>query len=98
LAAALNLRWTRIAVEDLQSAWDFAATKNEVAAHQLVEHISTAVEQLQRHPTLGRPGRVPGTRELVVVGTPYVVSYRVVHGEIQVLAVLHGARKWPENF
>jgi toxin ParE1/3/4 len=98
LAAALNLRWTPIAAEDLQSAWEYVAIENEAAAHQLVEHIATAVEQLQQHPTLGRPGRVPGTRELVVVGTPYVVSYREIQREIQVLAVLHGARKWPENF
>jgi toxin ParE1/3/4 len=38
---------------------------------------------------------VPRTRELVVARTPFVVSYRIAGREIQVLAVLHGARAWP---
>ncbi|MDQ7827232.1 MAG: type II toxin-antitoxin system RelE/ParE family toxin [Candidatus Eremiobacteraeota bacterium] len=47
---------------------------------------------------MGRPGRVPGTRELVVPGTKYIVAYRVRHRSLQILRVLHGARKWPEEF
>jgi plasmid stabilization system protein ParE len=47
---------------------------------------------------MGRPGRVPGTRELVVAGTPYVVAYRVAASQIDVLAVIHAARRWPQTF
>jgi toxin ParE1/3/4 len=46
---------------------------------------------------IGRQGRVGGTRELVVQGTPYIVVYRV-HDDVEILAVVHGARKWPESF
>ena len=93
----MNLRWTRVAVQDLQAVWDFVGDENETAADKLIQRISCAVEQLQRHPNLGRPGRVPGTRELVIIGTPYVASYRIIRPEIQVLAILHGARTWPDS-
>ena len=47
---------------------------------------------------MGRIGRVYGTRELVVTGTPFILPYRISGQHIQILAVFHGARQWPENF
>jgi toxin ParE1/3/4 len=47
---------------------------------------------------MGRPGRVPGTRELVVAGTPYIVAYRVTASRVDVLAIIHAARRWPQMF
>jgi toxin ParE1/3/4 len=49
-------------------------------------------------PYSGRVGRVPGTREIVVASTPYVIAYRIVEKTIHVLAVLHGAQDWPQTF
>ena len=49
-------------------------------------------------PGLGRPGRVPGTRELIVSGTRYIVPYRVKEDVVQIITVLHGAQKWPDRF
>lgn len=49
------------------------------------------------NPALGRPGRVAGTRELVLPKTPYVVAYRIMEA-VEILAVMHGAREWPEGF
>ena len=46
---------------------------------------------------MGRPGRVPKTRELVVSGTPYLVIYRVKNDRLEVLRVFHGARQWPQK-
>ena len=57
-----------------------------------------AAEALATHPHLGRAGRIAGTRELVVAQTPFVVPYRVVGDDVQILAVFHGARRWPEGF
>jgi len=57
-----------------------------------------AVEQLTQYPQMGREGRAKGTRELAIAGTPYVVAYRVRRSRIDILAVFHGARKWPEEF
>jgi plasmid stabilization system protein ParE len=47
------------------------------------------------HPRLGRPGRVEDTRALVISRFPYVVAYRDLENEIQVLSVIHSARSWP---
>jgi toxin ParE1/3/4 len=48
-------------------------------------------------PHRGRPGRWPGTRELVIPRTPYIVPYRVQGDLIEILRVFHGARRWPEE-
>jgi len=57
-----------------------------------------AVERLADLPSLGRPGRVAGTRELIVPGTPYVIPYRVRGGSLEVIAVFHGRQQWPKRF
>lgn len=69
-----------------------------MVAGQLAATIRQRIQQLQDHPQLGRPGRVPGTRELVIGGTPYVVPYRVKNQQVEILALYHGARRWPEQF
>jgi len=53
---------------------------------------------LARHPMAGRKGRIAGTRELVIPGTPFIVGYRIEKKEVWILAVMHAARKWPEEF
>jgi len=57
--------------------------------------IQEAVARLAEYPAMGRSGRVPGTRELVVVGTPYIIPYRVRGDRVEILRVFHAARKWP---
>ena len=59
--------------------------------------IVEAVDKLRDHPHLGRPGRIAGTRELVIAETPYIIPYRVVDDDVQILAVIHGARRWPDK-
>jgi toxin ParE1/3/4 len=73
----------------------YIAQDNPEAAIRMVLKIIRSVEQLADSPGLGRPGRIPGTRELVVSGTPFLVPYRVRGEFIEILAVLHGAMKWP---
>jgi toxin ParE1/3/4 len=94
----MKLRWTEGAVEDLRSAYAYLEAENPKAASDVVDQIVSAVERLERFPQMGRAGRVEGTRELVVTGTPFVVAYRVKGESLQVLAVLHAARKWPTAF
>jgi toxin ParE1/3/4 len=93
----LRTRWTRPALADLEAIGDFIARDNPGAADRIVRRVVEAVERLPDHPHLGRSGRIGGTRELVIAETPYVVPYRVVHDEIQILAVIHGARRWPDK-
>lgn len=61
------------------------------------DRIMAALDHLPQHPEMGRVGRVKGTRELVVGGTPFIVIYRVKPkaGRVEVLRVLHGAQRWP---
>lgn len=73
------------------------ARDNPGAAINTVLRVLEAVEGLAEHPNIGRPGRVPGTRELVVSGTPYIAIYRVRTNTVWVLRVLHGARRWPDT-
>ena len=92
----MHLVWTRPATNDLDTIEDYLIVRNPVAAIDVVFEIIDAVEeQLAPHPHIGRPGKTFGTREFVVPGTPYVVMYRVVDETLELLRVLHGARKWP---
>ena len=93
----MKLRWTPLAAGQLASAYDYVARDNPRAADETIERILSAVEVLERHPHIGRKGRVSRTRELVVTGTPFLVAYRVTTDQIEILAVLHGARRWPER-
>jgi len=82
---------------DLEAIGDFVARDNPGAADRIVVRIVDAVERLRDHPHLGRSGRIAGTRELVIPETPYIVPYRVVVDDVQILAVIHGARRWPDK-
>lgn len=95
--AAVKLRWTRLALEDLNHAFEYVAAENPSAARAAIERIEAAVNALRVYPDLGRPGRVEGTRELVVPRTPFIIPYRIAKRRIEILAVIHGARRWPDT-
>jgi len=89
------VRWLRRALRNLDEEAAYIARDDPKAAARIIGQIVTSVNQLAVHPAMGRPGRVSGTRELIVSGTPYLVPYRMRGGMVEVLAVFHGARKWP---
>ena len=94
----MNIKWSDEALGDLASLHAFIAADNPTAAQNLAMKIVNSVESnLPANPHLGRPGRINGTRELVITGTPYIVPYRVQEGIIQILRVYHGARRWPDQ-
>jgi toxin ParE1/3/4 len=88
----------RLALDDLQKIDAFISSDNPSAAKKVLALIRGTTQLLKEHPQIGRPGRVAGTRELVISNTPFIVPYRVVSEEIQILRVIHGARHWPVNF
>jgi len=94
----VRVRWLRRALQNLDEEAEYIARDDPDAAAQMVDRIATSVERIATHPALGRTGRIPGTRELMVSGTPYVVPYRVRGETVEILRVFHGARKWPEKF
>jgi len=93
-----KIRWLNIALNDLDESIEYIAQHNINAARKLANRIWNSVQILADNPEIGRPGRVPGTRELVITGTSYLVAYRIKGEQIQILRVLHGARKWPVKF
>lgn len=94
----MSVRWSPQAIGDLSSIREFIEQENPRAGRdvvlQIIGHIS---RMLPAFPQSGRPGRVPGTRELVVPGTAYIVPYRVQGLEVQILRVYHAARRWPDR-
>ena len=95
----MRIVWAAAAREDMTSLRAYIARDNPAAAGRIALRVIEAVETvLPAHPAAGRPGRVPGTRELVVTGTPFIVPYRLRGGVVEVLRVYHGAQRWPEVF
>lgn len=95
----MRVRWLRTAVANLKAETEYIARDNPAAAAARVEiSIDLAVEKLSRFPFLGRPGRIVGTRELVIDGTPYIVPYRVRHETVEILRFFHTARSWAARF
>jgi toxin ParE1/3/4 len=95
---ALEVVWLRTALRNLDEEATYIAQDNPQAAQQVVTRISHAIELLANRPGLGRPGRVPGTRELLVAKTRYLIPYRVRGRRIEILRVFHTSRKPPSQW
>ncbi len=91
-------RWLRKALRKLDEEAACIAADDTAAARLVVERVWHAVAQLQAQPGLGRPGRVPGTREPIVADTRYVVPYRVRAGTVEMLRVFHTSRRLPRRW
>jgi toxin ParE1/3/4 len=92
----MNLIWTKRAIDDLIAIADTINAINPRAAIGVRNKIRQSAERLPEFPLSGRAGRVAGTRELVVSGLPYIIPYRVRDGRIEILAIFHAARQWPD--
>ena len=67
----MKIIWTRLALEDLDNAYEYIAANNPDAATDTIERIENAIALLLLYPQMGRVGQIPGTRELVVTRTPW---------------------------
>jgi toxin ParE1/3/4 len=93
------IEWTEQATRQLDQAYDYIALSNsEKLAARITMLIVTTVQQLENFPMSGRAGRVRGTRELVVGNTPFIAAYAIQKARIVILAIYHGAQRWPEVF
>ena len=93
----MQVRWTEPAAQDIEAIAEFISNDSPVAAEQVVKALFDAANSLGRFSSRGRLGRIPGTRELVVLHLPYIVVYRITDSAIQILRIYHGARDWPEK-
>ena len=92
----MNIIWSPTARADLEQIESYISERNPPSAAKMTTTILRAIEDLRHFPAIGRVGRVPGTRELVIAGTPYIVPYRVVERGLEIIAVMHGRRRWPD--
>ena len=92
----MTVRWTSTGLRDLESSHAYLAHNSEEAAASAVERILAGLEALLRFPAMGRQGRIAGARELVV--SPFIVTHRVKQDVIEVVAIIHGARRWADSF
>ena len=91
----MKVVWSRRAIRHLERLRKYIERDSEQNAALVAGRILKAVDLLESHPDIGRPGRVLGTRELVVPDTPYIIPYRVRRNCLELIAVFHGRQKWP---
>lgn len=89
------IKWLPRAARDLDDQFAYVAASNILAAAALIDKVEAAIDLLSDFPMNGRAGRVPGTREAAVVGTPLIMIYRLDKENLYVLRVLHAAQQWP---
>ena len=94
----MRVRWLRKSLRNLDQEATYIASDDAKAARLVVERVVGAVAMLADQPGLGRPGRVPGTRELIVKKTRYIVPYRVRGETLEILRVFHTSRRLPEKW
>jgi toxin ParE1/3/4 len=87
-----RIRWTTEAADELEATVRYIQQDNPTAARNLAQAVVNRIEQLAAFPSLGRPGEVLGTRELI--SQPYVIVYRSTEEVVEILHIWHGAQDW----
>jgi toxin ParE1/3/4 len=93
----MRVRYTPAALAHLREIGEYIEKDNREAAKRVMQAIRQAVTLLQDNPDMGRRGHLEGTRELVIPRLPYYAAYRVTETAVEVFAVIHTARMWPEK-
>lgn len=94
---SMRVKWLRRALENLDDEAACIADDSPRMAAEFVLHLRASAAKLADQPNMGRPGRIDGTRELVVTRFSYILPYRARGGSVEILRVFHTARKWPKR-
>jgi len=86
-----------MAIQDRDVIFGYIEQRDPAAAIKVDERIGRQIETLARFPNSGRPGRVDGTRELVIAHTPYIAAFLVLDDAVTILRILHGSQQWPDE-
>ncbi|PSJ59128.1 type II toxin-antitoxin system RelE/ParE family toxin [Kumtagia ephedrae] len=90
----MKVRWSEDAEQDRNEIFDFIEADNPIAAAKMDLLFENAAERAAKFPHMGRPGELPGTRELIPHPS-YRLVYEIQDDAIYVHAILHTARQWP---
>lgn len=91
----MKIKLSKLAAQDLQSTKDYISQDKPHAALGVINRVLEAIENIATFPSMGRSGRVPHTKELVVSGTPLIIVYQAKQDTLYIVRVIHTARKWP---
>ena len=94
----MQIVWLKNALNNLDEIAEYISQENPQAASQVIDLIIEQVNQLAAQPAIGRPGRVVGTRELVISNSHYLVPYRIKNNQVEILRVFHTSRKQHKNW
>ncbi|HWY19666.1 MAG TPA: type II toxin-antitoxin system RelE/ParE family toxin [Candidatus Acidoferrum sp.] len=92
-----RIKWLKKALQNFDEEVAYIANDDPSAARLVARRITEAVSLLATQPAIGRPGRVSGTRELLVPKTRYLIPYRVRRGVVEILRVFHASRRPPNR-
>jgi len=93
----MKLAWSNRATTDRLAIFIWIAEDSPQAAADVDDRIEAAAQRLKDFPNSGRPGRIEGTRELVIARTHYIAPYQIIGDTVRILRVIHGARMWPHD-
>ena len=96
MPARKRLEWSPRAGSDLLAIENFYADFRQITAERVMAEIRQTALRLETYPAIGRPGQVPGTRELVIASHPFTLVYRIVGSRVRIGRVLHQHQKYPE--
>jgi toxin ParE1/3/4 len=91
----VKLRYTRRALRHLNSIANYITERNPEAARGVGARIRETIELLAGFPRMGHDGSLPGTREMVVPGLPYIIVHRSDEDTLTILGIYHGAQLRP---
>lgn len=96
----MEIKWLRVALENLNSEAEYLAEEDSELALKFVNQVVDAISRLRENPAIGRPGRIHGTRELVIQKSRYIVPYRVRPQlqQIEILRIFHTSRLPPKRW
>ena len=96
----MQVKWLKKALQNLDDEAEYIAQDDPAAARLIVRRIVDAVNLLPGNPALGSPGRIHGTRELVVTDTRNIIPYRVRPRlkQIEILRIFHSSRRLPRDW
>lgn len=90
----MKLTWSKLAINDREAIMDFIARRHPRAAIALDDQFEAAARRASEHPLMHKPGRLDGTRE-IVIRRHYVMVYQIRRCQVRILRVLHSALRWP---